>query len=122
MARIAGRFLVAIGLLHVVLFPWWGRVPLLAAAQDGFFNAVNPHKDRQEIFWSLCFGMMGVFLGQLISWSDAQGKQTPAFLGWELLGLAALGAVLMPISGWWLVMVPAVLILAASRRGPVATY
>jgi hypothetical protein len=120
MGRIAGWLLMAIGIIHVVLFLWVGRGALLAVVQEGFFKALYPHHDRLAIFWSLCFGMMLFFLGQLISWREAQGKRIPAFLGWEIFGLTALGAVLMPVSGWWLAMVSAVLILVGSRRARLA--
>lgn len=100
--------------------PYAGRTRLLPVVRDGFFKALYPRHDRLEIFWSLCFGVMGFFLGQLISWSEAQGKRTPAFLGWELLGLALLGAALMPISGWWLVMVSGVLTVVGSPHARTA--
>lgn len=105
-----------IGLIHVLLFLWFGGGTLRAVVGDGLWRAVASHTDRLMIFWSLCFGVVGVFLGQLISWFEGQGRTTPAFLGWELLGLGALGAALEPVSGWWLVIVSAVLILIGSRR------
>lgn len=118
MGRVAGWLLMGIGALHVLLFLWWGAPELKAVADDGFFDAIDPDRDRQMIFWSLSFGVMGFFLGQLISWVEAQGRQAPGWVGWELLTLAVIGAALMPVSGWWLVMVPAVLILVGSRRAP----
>lgn len=116
MGRMAGWLLMAIGLAHVALFLWLGRGPILGVVQAGFFRALFPHHDRLEIFWSLCFGVVAFFLGQLISWSEAKGVRTPAVLGWELLALGLLGAVLMPVSGWWLVIVIGALILVGARR------
>ncbi len=81
MGRIAGRLLMAIGVIHCALFLWWGRRVVVAIWQDGFFNTIHPHKDGQMIFWSLCFGVLAISLGQLVSWLEAQGKRTPAFLG-----------------------------------------
>jgi uncharacterized protein DUF6463 len=117
MGRIAGRLLVLIGLIHVLLFLWLGSGALRAVVRDGMWRAVAPHTDRLIIFWSLCFGVMGVFLGQLISWTEARRMRTPAWLGWELLGLGVLGAVLMPVSGWWVIILIGALIVAGSRRG-----
>ncbi len=122
MGRIAGRLLMAIGVIHCALFLWWGRRVLVAIWQDGFFNTIDPHKDRQMIFWSLCFGVVAIFLGRLISWLEAQGKRTPAFLGWELLALFVVGGMLMPYSGGWLALVPAVLIILGSRRNRTAPH
>lgn len=116
MGRAAGRLLMAIGVIHTLFVVWMGRGPLLGVVQEGFFRALSPHHDRLEIFWSLCFGVMAFFLGQLISRSEAKGVRTPAVLGWELLALGLLGAVLMPVSGWWLVMVVGALILVDARR------
>ena len=120
MGRIAGRILMAIGAIPVAFFLWVGRGPLSAVVQNGFFKVLCPHHDRLAIFWSLCFGVMGFFLGQLISWCEGRGMPIPMFLGWELLGLAVLGALLMPVSGWWLVMIPAVLIVAGAGRAPAS--
>src|SRR5712692_9198137 len=111
MGRIAGWLLMTIGVTHILFVVWVGRGPLLAVVQDRFFRALFPHHDRLEIFWSLCFGVMAFFLGQLISRSEARGVRTPAVLGWELLALGLVGAVLMPVSGWWLVTLIGALIL-----------
>ncbi len=116
MGRLAGRLLIVIGLIHCALFLWWGRRVLVAIWQDGFFNTIDPRRDRQVIFWSLCFGVLAIFLGQLISWLEAQAKRTPAFVGWELLALFVVACALMPVSGGWLALAPAMLVIISARR------
>ena len=116
MGRLAGRLLMVIGIIHCALFLWWGRPVFAAIWQDGFFNTIDPHRDRQMIFWSLCFGALAIFLGQLVSWLEGQGKRTPAFMGWELLALFVIACALMPVSGGWLALIPAVLIILGSSR------
>ncbi len=55
--------------------------------------------------------------GQLAHWAQRRTGTLPPALGWGLLGLSAAGAVLMPVSGFWLVIPQAPLALALSRRG-----
>lgn len=116
MGKIAARTIIGIGLLHLLLFIWFGRRVLAAIAGDGFWNTIDPHRDRQMVFWALMTGVFGILLGQLALWVERQGKQLPAFLGWELIAITAVCGVLMPASGGWLFLIPAVLIVMGARR------
>lgn len=119
MGRAAARILIAIGILHLLLFVWFGRRVLVAIANEGFWNTVDPIRDRQIIFWALMSGVFGLVLGQLALWVESHGKRLPAFLGWEMIAIALVRGVLMPESGGWLVLIPAVLILIGARQASV---
>ncbi len=118
MARLAGRLLIGIGVLHLLFGLWFGRGPLLRIARDGFFAAVDSHPDRGLVFWFLFASPMLWIIGQLVVWAAARGLPPPAWLGGQVLAVSVMGAALMPASGFWLVLVTAVLLLAASRRPP----
>ena len=120
MGKLAGRILIAVGLLHVTLFLWWGRRVLRAIVTEGFWDTIDPHRDRQMIFWSLFAGVMLVLLGQLALWAERRGLRLPAVLGWELLVITIAGGVLMPVSGGWLLAVPATLVILGARRASSA--
>jgi len=111
----AGGILIAIALLHTAVGLWFGSGPVLAIAREGFLASVDPHRDRQLIFWFLIFGAPMLLIGQLALWMQARGLRPPRFLGIELLAVAIGGALLMPISGFWLVLVPAALLLRTSQ-------
>ena len=127
MHRFGGHVLTAIGVLHLAVGSLAYAGPLAAIGRDRFFNAVDGHIDRDAAFWFMLTGLLLVLLGQLVRRAQRRLGTLPAFLGWSLLALSAVGALLMPFSGFWLLLVAAVLALAAARArgagpaGPVAT-
>jgi hypothetical protein len=71
------------------------------------------------IFWALMTGVFGILVGQLALWVETHGRRLPAFLGWEIMAITLICGVLMPASGGWLFLIPAVLILIGARRSRV---
>jgi len=121
MGKLAGRWLMAAAVIHILLGVWFGRSALASLAEEGFFNTVDPHKDRQLVFWFIFAGLALLLLGHLMCWAAAAGRCLPAVLGWELLAVAVVGGVLMPVSGWFLIMVPGILIVVASKKSKCST-
>ncbi|HZB10963.1 MAG TPA: DUF6463 family protein [Rubrobacter sp.] len=122
MRRLCGRLLMATGALDVLYVLVFHSRQLAAIAQDGFFDAIGPNVayatfDRETAFWHLAFGLMAIILGGLIHWAQARTGTLPAFLGWSLLALSVAALVLMPVSGFWIVLPQAVLMILVSRRG-----
>ncbi len=116
MGKIAGWVLIAIGFLHLLLFLWFGRRVLGAVASEGFWNTIDPIRDRQMIFWALMTGVFGLLFGQLAFWVETHGRRLPAFIGWELIAVTLVVGVLMPASGGWLFLIPALLVLLGARK------
>lgn len=116
MGRNAARILIGISVLHLTLFLWFGRRVLAAIAGEGFWDTIDPIRDRQMLFWAFMTGVFGLMLGALALWIETQGKRLPALLGWALLAVSLIAGVLMPVSGGWLFLIPAVLILVGARR------
>jgi hypothetical protein len=115
-ARFAGRLLMGIALVHAAFGLWFGRAILADIARDGFLAAVDVHRDRQLVFWFLLASPLLWLLGELVAWLDARRIAPPVWLGLQVLALAIAGVLLMPASGFWLVLVPALLLLLASHR------
>lgn len=107
-----GRWLLAVALLHTlaaaVLFaPQWQIL-----WQRGVFNAVADDMDLGAAVWFLLFGAVLA----LLAWEvTALERSQPAValrpMGWCLLALVLAGVVLMPVSGFWLVLPPALALL-----------
>ena len=121
MRRLCGPLLMATGVLDILyVFASHSR-QVAAIAGDGFFNAVDPGGalstfDRETAFWHLTFGAMAVILGGLVHWTQARTGTVPGFLGWSLLALCAVALVLVPASGFWIVLPQAVLMILVARR------
>jgi hypothetical protein len=120
-SRVAAIWIIGVGLLHCALFLWLGRVTLRSIAAEGFWNTVDPIRERQVVFWALLTGVLALLLGQVGLWVSRLGRALPAFLGWQVLALTLVCGVLMPVSGGWLLAVPGVLIILDARRGQKET-
>jgi len=111
----AGWLLMAVAALHAAFGLWVGRRALLAMAHDGFVNAVDPHLDRSLAFWFLLMSPFLWIVGRLALWLASEGRRPPGWLGRSLLALALICAVLMPVSGFWLILLPAAWLWLAAR-------
>ena len=124
MRRLCGPLLMATGALDLLYVLVYHARQVAAIAQDGFFDAVDPNAafstfDRETAFWHLMFGATALILGGLVHWSQDRTGTLPSFLGWSLLALGLAGVVLMPFSGFWMVLPLAVLMVVVARRGPL---
>jgi hypothetical protein len=116
---LSAPLLMAIGVLDLLYVLVFHSRQLAAIARDGFFDAVEigpAHLDREVAFWHLTCGITFLLLGWLVRWTQARTGTLPAFLGWSLLALGFLGAVLVPVSGFWAFPPLAVLMLLTARH------
>ena len=115
MHNLSGALLVGIGALHTVFGASVYRRSLAGIWRAGFFNAVAAETSRKHAFWFIFSGLLLIVLGQLCFWVERSlGRPLPPFVGWELLALGLLGAMLMPVSGFWLVIAAAIYAIAAA--------
>ena len=115
--RFAGRGLIATGIGHTVVGLFLFRQPLAAIFGDGVINAIGAGQfDRAAAFWFLLFSPICVALGQIVDQALERGdRRTLRIVGGNLLGIGIVGAAIMPISGFWLVIAIAPLVLQAAR-------
>jgi hypothetical protein len=83
-----------------------GGAPLLAM-RPGFGSADPPNLAALTFFWSISFGLALVGVGLLVREVEGRGQPVPRAVGGLLLAMAAVGAVLVPVSGFWLLLPPA---------------
>jgi hypothetical protein len=121
--RKAARLIMAIGGLHVFGGAWVARGPLARIFRDGFFaeadsalGRIPSQADKELIFWSLLWGVFTFLLGQLVSWTEREGKRPPAYFGWELAAISLVAALLAPKDGFWLLLLPAVMLVRGSGK------
>ncbi len=114
--RYVGELLMATGVLHTLVGLRAFHAPLAAIVRDGVVGAVARAPERRLAFWFLLFGLLTMQLGGLTRWAQRRTGTLPAFHGRALLGISGLGVLLMPRSGFWLVLPQAALALVAARR------
>jgi hypothetical protein len=122
--RKAARLIMAIGVLHVLGAAWVGREPLARIFSEGFFGEADsalgriPQRvEREMIFWSLLWGVFTFLLGQLIASMERRSERAPASLGWELAAISLAAALLAPKNGFWLLLLPAFMIVRDVKKG-----
>ncbi len=111
-----GRLIMAAAILHIVLGIGFYAEPLGDIVQDGLWNAIGTNADRDAGFWFMFSGVLFLMLGGLIHWVYRHTGTLPSFLGWSMLALSFAGVILMPVSGAWLVIGLAIMLIAISRR------
>ncbi|NDJ77949.1 MAG: hypothetical protein GYB65_16995, partial [Chloroflexi bacterium] len=102
--------------LHCVVGLFFYAKPLGEIARAGFFNAADKTPARDGAFWFMFTGAMLLLLGEVVRWTHKRTGTLPASLGWGFLALSVVGALMMPVSGFWLVIPVSGLLLRAARR------
>lgn len=111
-----GWFIIFIGIIHIsVGLLLIGDVGM-ELLREGLFNTVNGEPMREAFFWFTFGGLSMIIIGQLTNWYEQQETAFPNFLGWSLLALSLLVVLVMPASGGWLMLVPAIAILRQKKQ------
>jgi hypothetical protein len=116
MLRLAGYWWIIVSIIHggvgaFVYFEQWQAI-----AQDGWFNAVVPDPfapifERDAAFWFMFVTPFILLMGQLCLWSDRQHVALPVSIGGILLATLIVGLFLLPVSGFWLVLPPSLMMV-----------
>ena len=118
MRRYVGELLLGTGVVHILVSAAGSRRALVAIHRAGYLGAVGRDPARHAALWSLATGGLLCTLGQLARSAQARTGTVPRSLGWGLLALATPGAVLLPASGFWLLLGQALLVLTGSEPVP----
>ena len=113
-----GPWLLAVAAIHS-LFGLLVFAPVLhSMLAQGWFGTVGADPLRGAVSWFLLFGLPLALLALCITPLRQAGKTWHLrLIGWGLLVLVALGAGLMPASGFWLALPPALSLLRPLRQG-----
>ncbi|MED1797971.1 DUF6463 family protein [Brevibacillus porteri] len=108
--RQMGFTLILTGLLHTVVGLFFYAEPLQQIVANGFWNAVGREEDAA--FWFMMFGFLLILLGYMADWvMKKKGMEPPATFGWTILGICVVGVIAMPVSGFWLALPQAGILL-----------
>lgn len=112
-----GKWIVTVSIVHtifaVVVFP----EVIWQIFLDGVFDSIGVDPLRGAVAWFLLFGFVLFGLGLAINTIEEMSNgDVPASIGFSLLFVILLGIVLMPISGFWLVLPPALIVIYKRYR------
>ena len=117
MHRLLGRALMLTGIGHAVIGLALFRHPVAAIVREGFANTIRDGQfDREAAFWFLLFSPACYLLGQLVDHAlERRDRWLCAVVGWNLIAMGMVGAIVMPVSGFWILIAIAPLVFRASR-------
>ena len=115
-----GQLLMGTGALHTVIGILGFRRTLVEIHRARYLAAIGRDPERNAVLWYLTTGALLVVLGQLARSTQERTGEVPQSLGWGLLAISVPGVVLLPASGFWLVLAQALLVLFPARRKPDA--
>jgi Family of unknown function (DUF6463) len=126
---VAGPLVKITAVGHAVVGVFLFSEPLSEMTREGFINSirppmysVQPHFDRAAAFWFLLFSPVLFLLGQIINHAVAHGDtRSLRLIGWYLIGIGAVGAAILPLSGNWLLLPLGAIILKAAHTVAAAS-
>jgi hypothetical protein len=116
LSKNSGNLLIATGIIHNIIGFIMGWNVLTEIVRSGFVNSINNEMDRNAIFWFLFGGFAMMALGKLMQDCLDADWRLPKWLGVSLLVLSLIGCMMMPVSGFWLVVPQALLIISTHRK------
>ena len=115
--KYSGIFLIATGIIHTIVAIALGKDAFLEIIQDGVINVTSQDYTRAFAFWFLICGIFVILLGQVLHYYiKKEQKPAPISLGYSMLVFAIFGCIVEPISGFWLFLPQALIIIFANRK------
>lgn len=116
LSKNSGNLLIGTGILHNLFGVVMGWSVLTEIAQSGFINSIDNQVNRNALFWFLFSGFMMIVLGKLMQDCLESEWLLPKWLGVSLLILGLIGCMMMPRSGFWLLIPQALLIMSTHKK------
>ena len=115
--QLSGILLLATGILHTIVAIMLGGEYLLAIIQKGLWNGIDGNIGHGFAVWFLVCGILCMFLGLMVhAYIKRVGESAPLWLGYGLLIMSVAGCIVDPVSGFWLFIPQALIIIMAKRK------
>lgn len=115
--KYSGIFLIATGIIHTIAAIAMNKEALLEIVQNGLINATMRDHNQAFSFWFLICGIFVLFLGQMVhAYIKSARRPAPLSFGYGLLIFSTVGCLIMPVSGFWLFVPQALIIILANKK------
>lgn len=115
--KYSGTLLVITGVIHTLYAFFLGKDAFAEIINDGLINVTGEILSRAFALWFLVCGIILILWGQTLQYYiKKEQKPAPLFLGYCILVFAVVGCIVEPISGFWLFLPQALVIIASNRK------
>jgi len=114
MKRWIGRWIMVVGVVHMPVAMFRHHALWADIVAAGAFDAIAGDAARGHAAWFLISGLLLLVAGGLIDMLEQAQVRMPVLLGAGMLAIMALVLLLMPRSGTWLLLPPALALLGRS--------
>ena len=120
--RYSGHMLAAIGVIHLIVWLVLGWQMAENIVADGIVNTIKPAPDFENVaraalwYGGIWTGVLIILLGLFVRYhTHSTGRTPPRHLSVVLLLLSALGCLIEPQSGAWMVAAVALIMVMAPQ-------
>lgn len=109
-----GLIVIVIGILHAVLGVIKFSEVFMQMIFEGLFNT-GTGSHRGWAVWFTVTGIVFIILGFALKFMEESKLNIPNNIGWGLVGIAILGGFIIPLSGFWALILPGILIISLKK-------
>lgn len=115
--KYSGMLLSATGIIHIIvaITQKWNIYKELFF--DGLINSIGDNLQKALSFWFFIIGIILIVFGQTLQYYiNKEQMPAPLFLGYSLFVFSIVGCFIVPLSGFWLFIPQALIIIFAKRK------
>ncbi len=115
--KYSGTYLWVTGIIHIVVGFIIGKDIYADMLRDGLVNSMQNDFTRGFAFWFFLFGVLLILYGYTLQYHiKREQKPSPRHVGYALLAVSIFGCLVEPVSGFWLVLPQALIIIVANKK------
>ncbi len=114
--RWIGRTVLGIAAVHTLFGAVFFRETVLTLVREGLVATIRDEVDRGAAFWFFYTGFALALIGAWMDEREAEARRFPGYLVASFAALIAAGVIIMPRSGFWLLIPPVVGAIVRNRR------
>ena len=115
--KYSGMLLSATGIIHIIvaITQEWNIYKELFF--DGLINSIGDNLQKALSFWFFIIGIILIVFGQTLQYYiNKEQMPAPLFLGYSLFVFSIVGCFIVPLSGFWLFIPQALIIIFAKSE------
>ena len=115
--KYSGTLLTATGVIHTIYALFLGKEAFTEMLNNGLTDSIGENHNLGFAFWFLICGIILILWGETLQYYiRKEQKPAPLFLGYFILLFTIIGCIVEPISGFWLFLPQALIIIYSNMK------